>query len=327
MSTIPFTQVEGSIALPRMRPHERIPPPFGRQWSLRPPHFSLRAELKALYAAVLRTVCLSAEAFRDACRWDLPLPAWPERLAAHSQPPRPAALHAGATPAQVGIPVRLRRPRNPRGARRTPIARNKLAGGACAVGGAALLAWIVASHAPQSVQPLVVASGEDSAARRLALARELHADAQKTAPAAPGKQAQQRAQPASKALPDYRIAARHAAPATVAAAEPGRRSAAASRAKRDSTARPALHDFGPRRYAPPVTTHRTKGTYSTANAWSTPARAARQNDDYDSILTYAATHTGALASAGRAAIPVDSVEWVNHLSQRRVTEVPDQFAR
>lgn len=90
MSTFPLVQVEGALAIPRMRPLNRVPPPFGREWLLMPPHFSLRAELQAFYAAILRTVCLSAQAFREAYRWDSHRRVIPE-------PPRPAAAPVAGT--------------------------------------------------------------------------------------------------------------------------------------------------------------------------------------------------------------------------------------
>jgi hypothetical protein len=59
MSTIPLTLVEGAIAMPRLRPLRLVPTSFGRDWALRPPARNWRAEIKALYAAVLHTFCLT----------------------------------------------------------------------------------------------------------------------------------------------------------------------------------------------------------------------------------------------------------------------------
>ena len=137
MSTFPFVQVQGALALPHIRPLARLPVSFGREWALTPPHSSLRAELRALYAAIMRTVCLSAEAFRAAARWDndhnRPAP----------QPPRPAAAPVGpqteggptAAPAVYGRSTPATSPR-----RKPPFEQHKLAGGAVTIGGAALLA-------------------------------------------------------------------------------------------------------------------------------------------------------------------------------------------
>ena len=144
MSTFPFVQVQGALALPHIRPLARLPVSFGREWALTPPHSSLRAELRALYAAILRTVRLSAEAFRAAARWDtchIPAPQSHRPVAAPigSQtdcwPTASRAAYAvSSPPASLG--------------QKPPVEQHRLAGGAVAIGGAALLAWIVASHAP-----------------------------------------------------------------------------------------------------------------------------------------------------------------------------------
>jgi hypothetical protein len=44
------------------------------------------------------------------------------------------------------------------------------------------------------------------------------------------------------------------------------------------------------------------------------------------IVTYASTYPPA-GSPNRSWIPADSMDWLEHMSQRRVTEVPEQFAR
>ena len=72
MSTIPFTPIQGYLAMPRLRPLGHVPASFGRDWALLPPGYSLRAELKALYAAMLRTFCMSDQAIRSLCRWSPP---------------------------------------------------------------------------------------------------------------------------------------------------------------------------------------------------------------------------------------------------------------
>ncbi|MEK6295021.1 MAG: hypothetical protein V4793_27265, partial [Paraburkholderia tropica] len=145
--------MEGALAMPHMRPLNRVPPPFGREWALIPPHFSLRTELHALYAALLRTACLSAEAFRKVCRWET-------GLRTRSETRRPAAAPVGATlnvaQAQQAAAAALQRktasappaadtsPLAP--LERTPPRNHKLTATAVGIGGAAVLAWIVASH-------------------------------------------------------------------------------------------------------------------------------------------------------------------------------------
>ncbi len=193
MSTFPLVQVEGALAMPHMRPLNRVPPPFGREWSLMPSQFSLRTELHALYAAFLRTICLSAEAFRQAYRWD-------RQPRAAAEPPRPAAAPVGAAmnaaQAQQAAAEALGA-RSAGGAKmaqaaqrvqsapaaRTPPPSHKLTASAVAIGSAAVLAWIVASHTQvrddkgqstlrASVSPAAKADTQSSS--RLADERALH---------------------------------------------------------------------------------------------------------------------------------------------------------
>ncbi len=69
-TTIPFTLIEGAMALPSLRPLGQISRSFGREWSLLPPNVSFRVGTEALYAAVLRTFCLSSDAIRSMCKWE-----------------------------------------------------------------------------------------------------------------------------------------------------------------------------------------------------------------------------------------------------------------
>lgn len=364
MSTFPFVQVEGSIALPRVRPLERLPATFGREWMLVPPHFSLRAEIRALYAALMRTVCLSAEAFRAASRWDMQHLFIPDvssarvaasaaaaaRLprAATTAPPRVDATHSDG-PSNVAQPF---------------AARRKLAGGACAIGGAAVLAWIVASHAPPTGQkptPTASAPANREAgfdhSQRLADQRAAHeSDAtavtgavtavqsrnseQVVAPALPAHVA---ASPApndtskSSPLPNYAQSGASRATLPDTASSTGNKHAETAQKTRKTvrgdtsserirSGQHAAHRFDPERIAAPVTTNRTRGAHSEASSFSPALPNASQDDDYASIVTYANTHL-APPPASRASLPADSTEWVNHVTQRRVTEVPDSFEK
>ena len=67
MSTNPFRLVEGLIAIPLVKPFEYVPMSFGREWM---PLRLQRKRFNALYAAGSRTVCMSAEMFRAAARWN-----------------------------------------------------------------------------------------------------------------------------------------------------------------------------------------------------------------------------------------------------------------
>lgn len=379
MLNFPFIQVEGSIALPRLRPLDQIPASFGREWMLTPPHFSLRAEIRALYAALMRTVCLSGEAFREVCRWDLQRRLFPAPSAA---PVRPrATLKASWPPAKAKAPPHVDVAHPPLPRHEPAPGAHRLAGGACAIGGAALLAWIVASHTPHSTHDAATAvdaspirNADDSASQRLANTRAAHertstatATAATTGAVASASQANQTAAAAQRSSqrtasatasaavgasaahpsatgPDYAAANHPSTP--LRAALSGRagktaegrahknRESARDRASRErivgapriENSRHAAHSFGPQHAAPPVTTHRATGMYSEANSYSPRQPGVRQDDEYASIVTYASTHTAA-RPATRPSVPVDSTEWVNHLSQRRVTEIPDRFGK
>jgi hypothetical protein len=375
MSTIPFVQVEGSIALPRMRPLDRIPPPLGREWTLLPPHFSLRAEIKALYAAIMRTVCLSVEAFRAACRWDVHRRMIPDPAAA----PVGQSAYAGASTAPAAAPFtaspndraaepRAKASQSARLARlrsMSPADRSRFAGGVCAIAGAALLTWILASHAPHADKQTVVRDparadheSPGAASQQLADVRAAHDLA--VAGSAPIRLDSQATQPATvsqtaapspsmgavtaAARPDYSTAVNSQAAQRVTLpsrsladreerlAGPGSATASSTaadkpvRTLRAAKDRHAAHTSAPHRVAPQVTTHRTAGRYSEAGHYSPRQPSAAHDDDYASIVTYANTYT-APRPASRPSVPVDNTEWVNHVSQRRVTEIPGSFAK
>ncbi|NLP62352.1 hypothetical protein [Paraburkholderia sacchari] len=399
MSTYPLVQVEGALAMPRMRPLNRVPPPFGREWALMPPHFSLRTELQALYAAILRTVCLSAEAFRKVCRWDLQRRFTPE-------PPRPAAAPVGsplnAAQAQRAAAETLQRTaagaRPARRVERIAPPSHKLAASAVAIGGAVLLAWIVASHtqlrdgkdkAVAHTPANPAANNAESTSARLSDIRARHdlatsaapranQDAPASAPAtAAGSTAMQtaaanatRRQSAASApiivtpgtapapavahgpatstaagtakaeRPDFAARTNPNAPlrgaltsrttrtngATANATKSRRAVETGTRSAQAESRRHPAHDFTPHRNAPLVTTQRTQGAYSEASDYSPIPPGGMSGSDYSSLSTYAGTRTASRPTSS-ATVNVDNTDWVNHVSQRRVTEVPDHFAK
>ncbi|WP_258878880.1 hypothetical protein [Paraburkholderia sp. BL6669N2] len=144
MSTIPFTPIQGYLAMPRLRPLGHVPAPFGRDWALLPPGYSLRTELKALYAAMLRTFCLSDQAIRSLCRWSqseqprattVPAPVLEKPFDAAAQMAAAAAAVPPVLPRAYATAVR-----------RSDHHWSALAGGACVLGGAAMLGWIGFDH-------------------------------------------------------------------------------------------------------------------------------------------------------------------------------------
>jgi hypothetical protein len=380
MSTIPFTPIEGYLALPRVRPLVHVPAPFGRDWALLPPGYSLRAELKALYAAMLRTFCLSDQAIRSLCRWS---PLGEQRVIAPAHEPRSAAIaaqapsfdaspetamHAAdATPVIESIVrpaygTRARGYGNPWGA---------LAGGACVIGGAAVLAWVGFDHlahrqmaapvadrasghrdsqladlrTPATVSGRAVDTGALRAPAALAASAPERSRVQPTfAPASSlsaatvsttaSAQIQTRALPSAQARisADKTGSPRHnrlrekvvtlqkqnrQASARFVAANPSRRAAA--------LAANLPHIAVPRLAAslPPSS--------SAAGAYSPPAPTRLGVDEYAGVIMSAATHPRQMAlphaSSATNASGTSETEWITRLSQRRVTEVPDQFAK
>jgi hypothetical protein len=77
---------------------------------------------------------------------------------------------------------------------------------------------------------------------------------------------------------------------------------------------------------------RTSPAPSTAGRYSPPAPAQLGIDEYADVTMSAATHLREIAPPPRPVASNHSpggngTEWMNHLSQRRVTEVPDQFGK
>ncbi|ASL44952.1 hypothetical protein bAD24_I15855 [Burkholderia sp. AD24] len=348
MSTIPFTLIEGSMALPRMRPSGRhFPAPFGRDWAYRPPGYSWRIELKALYAAVVHTFCMSDQTFRSFCKWVPPMP----------EEPRQVIAGARTQPREEPAP-----------SQRAPRHRSALAGGACALSGAALLAWIVLDHPPRphsisearpakttavdrgaasiqsgatnaftaratsqagSVGAPDMASSPVNAAVDSGNAQPLRADetSGKTAMSAPAlakPAANESGYSALRHGEDFREKtaglheeARHGNAKTVASYKPVFGAVRSDRVPRVAGSTIATHAL-PKpaaigSYAPFVPTQSDAGQYA-------------------SVTMSAATPVRAISPpprpASAAKTPVASeTEWTNHLSQRRVTDIPDQFSK
>jgi hypothetical protein len=68
---------------------------------------------------------------------------------------------------------------------------------------------------------------------------------------------------------------------------------------------------------------------SVAGDYSPLAPSARLNGDYDSVTMSAGTHVRNVApvTIRQDRVNTNSTEWMNHMSQRRVTDVPDSFSK
>jgi hypothetical protein len=390
MSTIPLTLIEGAIAMPRLRPLDRLPAPFGRDWAFLPPGQSWRTELKALYAAVLRTFCMSDKAIFSFGRW-APLNARRAAAAASgsavasgsaaaSSASAGAAASAAATPtptrATVFHPAREEGPHRFAEASAAQVVEGPLfvsmsrgtssywkaiAGGACALSGAAMLAWIAVNHQTHrrtidAVQPVdtaianrdaqpaqrrapeaVIARGPDGGGEIKARTRSaVSARAANASPSAPAAYAP--ASAATKAAAAPRVASsntdsrRHTLRETA-----GIRRETTSRRLMRSTAANPLSLVAPmagdtRHITVPPIAQRTSPVASAAGTYSPLAPARLGIDEYADVTLSAATHLREIAPPPRPATSNHSsasngTEWMNHMSQRRVTEVPDQFAK
>lgn len=368
MSTIPFTLIEGAIAMPRLRPLDRLPTPFGRDWTLLPPGQSWRTEIKALYAAVLRTFCMSDKAILSFCTW-VPLNARRAAAAVASaatatrattvfHPAREETPHGGAEAGaltMVEAPVFVSRSRD------VPPHWKAFAGGACALSGAAILAWIAfddSAHRQMIAveKPVVTATANRDvppAQRRVpdvVIAREpVSGGAVKArARSATSARAERASSSARSTYAPVPRATQAAAAPHVASSDPvsrrhtlretagSRREKTRDHLARSTTANPLsraapMVDGMPHITVPP-SAQRTSPAPSAAGNYSPLAPAQLGVDEYADVTMSAATHLRDIAPPPRPAAsnhsPIgNGTEWINHMSQRRVTEVPDQFGK
>ncbi|MPW19077.1 hypothetical protein GCT13_19790 [Paraburkholderia sp. CNPSo 3157] len=365
--------------MPRLRPLELVSRSIGREWSLLPPNISFRKELKVLYTAMMRTFCLNAAAIRAMCRWD------PQTLRR-----QPAVSNAPAVaPSSSAISLDLRHPA--RSFKRKDRQWNTIAGGACAISGAAVIAWLVASQQRQPLAPTLAAapdvtlnarathvddepatsehlrSGKVARTTEAPLAwnharGDLNARASdKTAPQAADKPSAPTASAGhfdlgSRGMSERAFSVARRTVDTNASASPksaiDRFTPTASRThsakrERDAVTSAGTHrarhstirslDTEPRygwrsqldaRHHPTHgTLHRTRPQPSMAGAYSPFAPSPRVNSDYASVTMSAGMHGIAPAAIARGHVDTDSTEWMNHMSQRRVTEIPDHFSK
>ncbi|RAS38108.1 hypothetical protein [Paraburkholderia bryophila] len=378
MSTIPFTLIEGSMALPRMRPSGRyFPAPFGRDWVYRPPGYSWRTELKALYAAVVHTFCMSDQTFRSFCKWVPLMPEEPRQVIAGARTqPREEPAPSGHAPldraTKFSVDVRssgsARRPAVEAPSQRAPRHRNALAGGACALSGAALLAWIVLDHSPRphaisEARPAKTTTVDRGAASTQSGPTD--AFTARAASQAGSVSAQDMASSPVNAAVDSGNAqplrsdetSGKTAMSAPALAEPLANESGHSALRHGEDFREKIsgsHEEGRHGNAKPVASY--KPAFATVRSDRVPGvagstiatQALRKPADigshapfvpaqsdggpYASVTMSTATPVRAMSPPPRPASPAEApvaseTEWMNHLSQRRVTDIPDQFSK
>ncbi|HZZ09497.1 MAG TPA: hypothetical protein VFE79_02290 [Paraburkholderia sp.] len=371
MSTtpVPFTLIEGSMALPGLRPLDLLPARFGCEWALLPPGHSLRLELKALYAALLRTVCLTPEAIRAFCAWE------PMRERRHTlseaRPVFAETAHAVSHGEQAAYT----------GARGASLHWSAVAGGVCALGGAAMLAWLALGHVepgrdssagghrgdaaslgrqaqrgnaiPADIvtKPRVASVGlADKDAHTNTVAASL-ADAPGSATSAGATAEAKDASRSAVARASHDLAVTPAAtskPATPVDIASNRDSNSSSHTAKSTArnrrldasnalvrppARIAARNVAVPRFAGLTAAKRIAPRPSAAGSYSPLAPNRLGIDEYASTRTYASAHPVNVAPAPRSTASTTTssatsgTEWMNHMSQRRVTEIPDQFAQ
>jgi hypothetical protein len=368
MSTIPFTQIQGYLAMPRSRPLGHVPASFGRDWALLPPGYSLRAELKALYAAMLRTFCMSDQAIRSLCRWSPSDERHATAAPVFEKPSDAAAQMAASAAAVPPLPLHA----YAAAARGSGHHWSALAGGACVLGGAAMLGWIGFDH----LMHRDTATHVDFAGK-VSDKRDSQSAKFQPPPAVTARAVDSAAASTSAAVAASMPALSSAAPRIAAASNP----AAATVSIPASTSAPALHFAPAHGFADKAVSHRRKlvreksvrqhgpihprtmrfaaanqtshaaamaddiarGAIpkvaanaspkpSAAGAYSPLAPARLGVDEYAGVTMSAATHVRDTAPMPRTGSSIHAsgtsgTEWMNHLSQRRVTDVPDQFAK
>ncbi|MGF6568361.1 hypothetical protein ABH945_000437 [Paraburkholderia sp. GAS333] len=360
MSTIPLTLIEGAVAMPRVRPLRHVPTSFGRDWALLPPPRNWRAELKALYAAVLHTFCLTDQAILSLCKW-VPLDA---RRAAAGLASSASALKRATVDAAAREPTArvvdegvihsttIEAPvyRQPNG---RSVRLGAVAGGACAIGGVAVLAWVAFGHPQQrypassvkSADVAIVSPGSEPAKRQATEA------AATTGPHAGEESAKVRSTtlarveakpvvasaavvaPASASRDvsrDDAIARRNSSTHTLGGKSPSLRANARHGIERKVRVTTTRHDRS--RIAVPQIASRKSPAPSAAGDYSPLMPADLGIDEYESVTMSAATHLRPIVQRSRIATSADLTDpggtrWSGRMSQRRVTDIPEQFSK
>ncbi|HEX3380470.1 MAG TPA: hypothetical protein VHU21_11830 [Paraburkholderia sp.] len=344
MTSTPLTLIEGALALPRLRPLDHLPEPFGRDWALLPLAQHWRTGLDSLYAALLRTVCMKNQQLRSYGQsvsiYGVPVgvqwTAAPLAEAAARPAGEAANAVAGARPdaprqAPPG-PMRIAlKARSPRTAQRRTVWNGRtVAASAGAIVCVAVLAWWVAD---QPLAPRHIASELLKSAQALIVRRDVPVEKRRYQVARPEAPVIAEAVTPTPVLPPL--------PADVAAAAPAPLPSEAVHSSRPRrvlraethrqpvdrhVASESLHEA----HVPRVAVMRARSNTSSANDASfVPAQFGA--DEYADVMTSAAMPLRDVATPPRTAplnnLPANSTEWMNHMTQRRVTEIPEQFGR
>jgi hypothetical protein len=317
---------------------------------------------------MLRTFCMSDQTMLSFCRW-VPLSGRRGAASASAATAKCATVfeapreQASYVLAEATVVPAVERRALATLARSAPPHWGALAGGVCALGGAAMLTWIAFSHlahrqAVDDAKPVdrVTASRDVQAVERRAPdAATFHGVVREVVSEAAAAKVDVR--PGSMTSASGRVVPSHARTpvsteataathAVVNDALSRRRNAVREavdrpreqsrrHATRSATPNPlsrvaAVNDDMQRR-AVPRAAQRALPRPSAAGAYSPRAPAQPGLDEYADVTMSAVTQLRDLASSRSAMtnnLPAaGSTEWMSHMSQRRVTEIPDQFAK
>jgi hypothetical protein len=321
MSTInAFVRIESSISQPRSRVSDYALPPFGDEWALLPPEASLRAELCAL----LRTFCLHDETIWSMCHW---ASAWPGRTSTPLVEPALSIVTAAGARGRAGASMRTA-PDAPALSGSFGHRGGGRIAGACAISAAAILAWVAITHLSQPHTPPHAASAQqpdeqpDVATNRAAAAPQRDAGHPSSAQQPLATAA---SQPHWLEAGHARHGSRHASSVTrLKAHHPGAQSA--NRGRQAGTTGASIAS---RHLSPAAATHRLSARSSAAGGYSPFAPAKLAIDEYASVTmtTNARLRDAAPAQTMARHGNLGDTEWMSHMSQRRVTEVPDAFSK
>lgn len=354
MPSTPLTLIEGAYALPRPHPLDDLPVPLRHEWALLASGPGQRNERRSLYAALLCTVCLSNRQLLSRRRWKAldssPLDGRPATVAssATAKPgvtrraiPGDGLRDLPLTPAQAPKRVALKLRRPARAKRRAAGDWHRIAAGVCIVGALALLAWLAMDRhralrqlASEASSPVAIATGKrdgqqgtqpshvEVAGRQAIVVHESHAQAARVAPTYADVASPPASASASASIRNTvsRRAARGDTPA-----HPPQRAQVAGIQRRP--ARPSQRALVPHASAIRATQNasRALAARSATSADASFAQTWPAGSGYTAITTSATTHPRAATSNNRPAN--NSTAWMNHMTQRRVTEVPEQFGQ
>lgn len=392
MPTTPLTIIDGAMALPRSRPFNDVPAPFGRGWTLLAPSHRVDTGPHGLYGAVLKTFDLRDQPIRSFCRWVAPNNQITDAFAAMTmgsamgaripeavgeQEAEALRLRGGLPPVHSSFADSLAAPEAPAfqdafapvkahvagpAARAPLMPRWALAGGACALSGAALLAWTALGHVdvrgPRNGNPtkradIAVVERQSPAAhiprrdtvdvsnrvaetsnlngasavsvRQHAQTASVSGTARTVAPGGLTLHA-----PSTASIASHRLATTVRTRTPVAVRNDGdRRTLYGHRPRADAVnhRRHAVDSASTIATSPTLTRMLVKP--SVAGSYSPPAPTQPGTSDYTFVDVSASIRHGSAAQQAPSANLDGSAgqQWSARLTHRRVTEAPDQFIK